>query len=182
MSYKLKIDQRISTTVRIRKSTGEATILVFLGMLGLFAVVYSQVNLPLENPFGAGVGPRVFPQLAGVVMILMSVYLLSLLGWRRRKGTIDDEVMELDVDDHLRVGAVIAFVLGYMALLENIGFLVATSTVLFLMFTTLGFRRYVLGVVLALSFTLAIYALFSIALGMPLPAPFLDDLVRGGLL
>lgn len=175
-------EQRTPESVRIRKSTGEAAILVLLGTLGAFAVVYSQVNLPFENPFGAGVGPRLFPQLAGAIMILMSVYLLALLAWRRRTGALeDDEVMELDVADHVRVGAVVAYVVGYMLFLRTVGFLVATTVVLFVTFATLGFRRYVFGFVLAVVFTVAIYALFSLALGMSLPAPYLDALFQGGL-
>lgn len=182
MSFSNRIFRGVSRTIHIRKSTGEAAVLVLLGSLGVFAVVYSQQNLPLENPFGGGIGPRLFPQLAGSVMILMSVYLLSLLGWRRHTGTLDDEVMDLDVDDHVRVGMMIVFVFGYMSLLEDIGFLVTTMSILLLTFVTLGFRRYILAGVLALGFTLAIYALFSVGLGMPLPAPYLDELFQGGIL
>lgn len=152
-------------------------VLVFLGVLGLFAMVYSQLYLPLENPFGAGVGPRLFPQLAGAVMLLMSVYLLGMLGWRRHRGTLEEEVMDLEIDDHIRVVVVIVLVIGYMAVFSSVGFLLATSSVLFLIFVTLGYRHYITAGILALGFTLAIYAVFDIALGMPLPAPILGGIL-----
>jgi putative tricarboxylic transport membrane protein len=177
LSLTTLLSEGTSKTVHLRKSTGEAIVLVFLGVLGLFAMVYSQLYLPLENPFGAGVGPRLFPQLAGTVMMLMSVYLLSLLGWRRHRGTLEDEVMELDIDDHIRVVAVIVLVVGYMAVFNAAGFLLATSSVLFSIFVTLGYRHYIAAGGLALGLTLAIYALFDIALGMPLPAPILGGIL-----
>lgn len=179
MQYTTKVAQVSSKSIRIRKSTGEAAILMLLGGLGVFAVAYSQLNLPLENPFGAGVGPRLFPQLAGTIMILMSMYLLGLLGWRRQRGTLDDEVMELNVGDHIRVASVLVFVLGYMAVFQALGFLAATAGFLFLSFVTLGFRRYVLAVAIAVLATIAIYLVFGIGLGMSLPAPILDNL--GGM-
>lgn len=170
-----------SGTVRLRKSTGEAAILALLGILGVFAVVYSQLELPLENPFGAGVGPRFFPQLAGGVMVIMSVYLLALQAWQRRNGTLDKEIIEMRVQDIVRVGVFIALSVGYMLVFEELGFLVATSVYLFLLFITNNFRRYFFAAILAVISTIGIYFIFTVALGLPLPAPVLSDLLGGVL-
>lgn len=174
-------DETVDQTIELRKSTGEAAILLLLGALGVFTVVYSQMELPLENPFGAGVGPRLFPQLAGAVMVLMSAYLLALRFWRRRRGTIDDEIVEIGVGDGLRVLTFIALCVGYMAVFEDVGFFVTTSAVLFLMFVTNGFRRYALAATIAVGVALGIYLVFTVGLGLPLPAPVLDEHI-GGLL
>lgn len=171
----------ISGTVRLRKSTGETAVLVLLGVLGAFAVVYSQLNLPLQNPFGAGVGPRFFPQLAGGVMLVMSVYLLVLQTWRRRTGRLDEEVLEMETRDIARVGVFIILTIGYMLIFVDVGFLVATSIFLFLLFITNGMRRYVLAAVLAIGFTIGMYFVFTVALGLPVPAPILSDLFGGVL-
>lgn len=181
ISLQEQVDETVDETIHLRKSTGEAAILVVLGALGVFAVVYSQQELPLENPFGAGVGPRLFPQLAGAVMVLMSVYLLGLRFWRRRNGNLDDEVIELEVRDSIRVLAFIALCVAYMSLFEDVGFFVTTSVVLFLMFVTNGFRRYLVAAVTAVGITLAIYLLFTVGLALPLPAPALDGLIGGAL-
>lgn len=173
--------ERLDKTVHLRKSTGEVAILVLLGILGAFAAIYSQLNLPLENPFGAGVGPRLFPQLAGVTMVVMSVYLLSLRLWRRRKGEMDDELVEMQVRDGLRVLAFILLCAGYMLVFEAIGFGVSTAALLFLLFLINGFRRYLVAAVLAVAFTVAIYLLFTTGLGLPLPSPLLRDLISGML-
>lgn len=178
---KSSLRERFDDTIHLRKSTGEAVILLILGALGLFAVVYSQLELPLQNPFGAGVGPRLFPQLSGVIMVLMSVYLLALRLWRRRQNTLDDEVIDIEVQDGLRVLAFIVLCVGYMWVFEDVGFLITTSSLLFLLFITNGFRRYVLAAFLAVGFTVAMYVAFTIALGLPLPAPILRD-AFGGLL
>ncbi|WP_336021646.1 tripartite tricarboxylate transporter TctB family protein [Halobellus salinisoli] len=170
---------RLDRTLRLRKSTGEIAIVILLGVLGLFAAIYSQLNLPLENPFGAGVGPRLFPQVAGVTMVAMSVYLLVLRLWRRRKGTIDDEVVEMNVRDGLRVFVFIVLCAGYMWVFEAVGFGVSTVALLFLLFVTNGFRRYILAAVLAIAFTFGIYLIFTTALGLPLPSPILRDVTTG---
>lgn len=169
----------VDGTLRLRKSTGEAAILVLLGVLGMFAVIYSQLTLPLENPFGAGVGPRLFPQLAGAVMVAMSLYLLSLRLWRRRKGTLDEDVVEMEIQDGTRVVAFIMLCAGYMYLFEELGFGVTTSVLLFSLFVVNGFRRYLLAAVLAVGFTVVIYLVFTTALGLPLPSPLLRDLLTG---
>lgn len=152
---------------------------MLLGVLGGFAVVYSQLQLPLENPFGAGVGPRFFPQLAGAVMLIMSVYLLVLQGWQRRNGTVDEELIEMKTQDIIRVGVFIALTTGYMLVFVELGFFIATSIYLCLLFVTNGMRRYGLAIVFALGFTLGIYVLFTVALGLSVPAPILDDLFGG---
>lgn len=175
------IQERLERTIRLRKSTGEAAILVGVFLLGLAAVIYSQLELPLQNPFGAGVGPRLFPQLAGGVMVIMSLYLLVLRLVGRWRGTTNQEILEMEVQDGLRVVVFTAMCLGYMALFESVGFLIATSVLLFLLFVVNGFKRYVLAAALAVGFTIAIYIMFNIALGLPLPAPILDGLF-GGLL
>lgn len=173
--------ERLDETVHLRKSTGEITILVLLGVLGAFAAIYSQMNLPLENPFGAGVGPRLFPQLAGVTMVLMSVYLLSLRLWRRRKRELDDEVVEMQVRDGLRVLTFILLCAGYMLVFETIGFGVSTAALLLLLFLVNGFRRYLVAAVLAVASTVGIYLVFTTGLGLPLPSPLLRDLITGVL-
>lgn len=175
VTEKTWLRERFDDTIRLRKSTGEAAILLILGALGLFAVVYSQTELPLENPFGAGVGPRLFPQLAGAVMVLMSVYLLALRLWRRRRNELDDEVIDMEVQDGLRVLAFIVLCVGYMLAFEDYGFLATTSSLLFLLFITNGFQRYILAAFLAVGLTVAMYIAFTIALGLPLPAPVLRD-------
>lgn len=181
MSLQEQDDETVGETIRLRKSTGEAAILLLLGALGVFTVVYSQMELPLQNPFGAGVGPRLFPQLAGAVMVLMSAYLLALRFWRRRRGTIDDEIIEIGVRDELRVLTFIALCVGYMLAFEEIGFFVTTSVALFLMFITNGFRRYAVAIVTAVGVTIGIYLMFTVALGLPLPAPVLDEFIGGYL-
>lgn len=168
-----------SGTIRLRKSTGEAAILVLLGILGVFAVVFSQLGLPSENPLGAGVGPRFFPQLAGAVMMIMSVYLLVLQIWQRRNGTLDEEVIEMEARDVIRVSIFIVLSIGYMLVFEEIGFLVATSIFLFLLFITNGLRRYIFAAILAIGFTIGIYFIFTVVLGLPVPAPILTDLFGG---
>jgi hypothetical protein len=112
-------------------------------------------------------------------MVVMSAYLLTLRLWRRWKGELDDELVEMQVRDALRVSAFVLLCIGYMALFETIGFGVTTAVLLFLLFITNGFRRYLLAAVLAIAFTVGIYLVFTTALGLPLPSPLLRDLIVG---
>lgn len=160
--------------VQIRKSTGELVILVLLGLLGVFVYIWAGQNLPAENPFGAGMGPRVFPQLAGGTMTLVSAYLILRFLWRRRRGVMDEDVIEMRIGDVVRVVVFLGLIVGYLQLFSVVGVFATTVVFLFLTITILGFRRYVITLVVSILFTLLVYVVFTEFLGLPLPDPVLE--------
>lgn len=166
-------------TFRLRKSSGELAILLALGVLGLYVTIWSELNLPARNPFGAGVGPRLFPQVSGVVMALLSTYLVIRFFWRRRQGTLEsaDEVMELPYRDVIRVVTFTALIVAYILVFPVVGFVATTAGMLFIGFLLLGFRQYILGVVLSIILSVGIYVVFTSLLNLPLPAPIFEGLI-----
>lgn len=165
----------LARPVRVRKSNGELVILVLLGGLGAFVYLWAGQNLPAENPFGAGMGPRVFPQIAGATMTLVSAYLVLRFLWRRRRGEVEEDILEMRVGDVVRVVAFLGLIVGYLQLFTAVGVFAATVAFLFLTITLLGFRRYTVNLVISILFTLLVYAVFTTFLGLPLPDPVLQE-------
>lgn len=170
---------RLQGNLQVRKSSGELVILAFLGVLGCYVTVWSELNLPAKNPFGAGVGPRLFPQTAGVVMMLLSLYLVLRFLWQRRRGTLDsdNEIMELQYRDVTRVIGFTALIVAYILIFPIVGFVITTTVMLFVGFTLLGSRRFALNVILSVVLSIGIYIVFTTLLHLPLPVP-----VLGGVL
>lgn len=171
----MSLTETFARPVQIRKSTGELVILVLLGLLGVFVYIWAGQNLPAENPFGAGMGPRVFPQLAGVTMAVVSAYLVVRFFWRRRRGIMDDEIIEMRIGDVARVVAFLALIVGYLQLFTVVGVFATTVAFLFLTITMLGFRRYAVTLIVSILFTLLVYVVFTEFLGLPFPDPILRE-------
>lgn len=173
----MNFTEAFARPVQVRKSTGELVILVLLGLLGVFVYIWAGQNLPAENPFGAGMGPRIFPQLAGGTMTLVSAYLVFRFLWRRQQGVMDEDVIEMRVGDIVRVVVFLGLIVGYLQLFTVVGVFVTTVVFLFLTITILGFRRYAVTLVVSILFTLLVYVVFTEFLGLPLPDPVLEGVL-----
>ena len=110
-------------------------------------------------------------------MMTLSVYLCIKTLWHRRRGTLDDETLEIPYRNLGRVTAFILLITTYMSLFTEIGFFITTIALLFVGFTLLGFRRYVISLPLSVFLTVAIYIVFNNLLNLPLPSPILEGIL-----
>lgn len=110
------------------------------------------------------VGPRAFPYLIAVLTGLVGLYLIvdpDRAGERWPKGAV-----------WVRIIGTLVTLVGYAYLLVPLGFIVATTLVVFIM--AVVFRGPIIRSGLsALLFSLVTYALFAYALGLSLPAGWL---------
>jgi hypothetical protein len=122
-------------------------------------------------------GPRGFPQLLGILLALLGVWMMSAAGTRipdPGSPTRDHGSPSPDPGSRAReiavAGGTFGVLLLYAFLLEHAGFLVATPVVIVLaMAGLLRMRRWVPIVSLAAGVTLGCWVIFDTLLGSPLP-------------
>ena len=141
---------------------GEAVLAAFVLVLGVFIAVETAM-LPTV-PGYAAIGPKLFPWLVAVGLLLVGGALL----YEARAGAVAHPAgFELDLPPAL---AVTAGLVLQMVLMRPAGFVIA-STVLFVAVTyAFGSRRLALNVVVGLVLCTATYVAFTRGLGLVLPA------------
>jgi putative tricarboxylic transport membrane protein len=156
-------------------------------IIAVLATAYMWLagSIPLPQQFTV-IGPRSFPYLIGVGMLISGVWLVleSWLSSRKRSGAkkwpdteqrsdveqLQEVEDEADVDADWRSFALMAgLILAYIVVLNYIGFYIATSALIFLAAKILGSRKHIRDATTALVGTFAIHLLFSQVLGVRLP-------------
>ena len=144
--------------------------------LGVFLLVETQrIAVPTA---AATVGPRFFPTVVGVVLVVVSLWLaVDVL----RGGHGDMEAAEdVDVDrasDWTTLGLLSAVFLGHAALLEPLGFPVAASLLFFGVAAVLGSRRWARDAAIAVVLGVGVFLVFARGLGVGLPAGVLQGVL-----
>ena len=153
---------------------------------GLFAIGagYLAAAFLISEPEGgyAAVGPRVFPVAIGIALVTV-----ALRTWFRAHGAAGapssgganaqaapapDAPAARAPDWRTAAPSALLF-LAYIALLEPLGYLLATTAFIALESRLLGSRRPGRDLLAALAVTVSVYALFSLLLGLRLPAGLL---------
>jgi putative tricarboxylic transport membrane protein len=151
-----------------------ALVLVALG-LGVLVLAFRLPAATAADP----VGPRGFPALLGLVVLACGVA----LGAAPRAGA-PDGVTEEDAEGRGRLAprpllGAIALTAAYLAVLEPVGYLLATPPYLAGLLWVQGRvapRAFVLTV---LGIPAVLYALFAVAMRVPLPTGPLEPFLRG---
>lgn len=119
-------------TVKMKKLNADLLFYFIMMILGIFVFIYSY-NYPALNPLGAhGIGPRLFPQLAGGAMALISAYSIILEKIIKKKVELlddipDDAYLVTSIPGTLTNIIFIAVMVGYvMFLLPTFKFIAAT--------------------------------------------------------
>jgi putative tricarboxylic transport membrane protein len=120
-------------------------------------------------------GPKAFPALVGGGLIL-SALLLLLETWTKRRALTDLRTEPRGKDQAHLVLSLVAMVVWtaiYYFVFERLGYLIATPLFLLGLLSFFHKGHHVTNLLVAFGFTAAVYLLFSILLGVPLPTgPF----------
>jgi hypothetical protein len=118
-----------------------------------------------------------FPKLIGAAMMVLSLFMLADVILRRRAGTVS--TVEADALPLARMWPAFAVMVGYLLLLERLGFY-STAFLAFLALTTIYARKapfdplpLLFRVVYGLIFVAALYVVFALVLRAQLPAGLL---------
>ena len=151
-------------------------------LLGLFLAIRST-DLRIWSKTGPG--PGFFPLIVGLIICLLSVFLLIqyilryILSKRDRDGTKPASKVEPEQQRPalLKVCSYVVLMVLYGLLMDSVGFLIMTFLYLFVVLKyteNQGWRRTLLIGTIA---TVVSYLLFEYYLGVPLPVGFMKNLL-----
>ena len=150
-----------------RFARGES--LVSLGLLALGVYILVQVRGIAATRSYEQVGPRLFPALIGLGLVAFG----AILGWQALTGGWRNLPADQDGRERPDWGAFIALsaaVILHMALIGSIGFFLASLLLFTLVARGFGSRRWLRDVGLGAILSAVAYYLFTLALGLHLPA------------
>jgi len=132
------------------------------GLVAVIGMIAIHAAWPLAFWSEVGPGPGFFPLALGAGLILMGA-MVGAGGWMGRKGAAG-------FDGHVRKPLVVAGVMaGYLAVLDFLGFAVATVLFLFILIRWVESRNAWLALALAVFVTLGLHLVFDTLLKTALP-------------
>jgi putative tricarboxylic transport membrane protein len=132
------------------------------GLVAVLGIIAIRAAWPLEFWSEFGPGPGFFPILLGSALILMGS-MVGVDGWRRDRG-------QAGSSGSLRKPLVVAAIMaGYLAVLNPLGFVVATVAFLFTVIHWVESRGRWLALGLAVFITLGLHLVFGFLLKIDLP-------------
>ena len=148
-----------------------------LVLVGAF-IVYDALNLPEGFAKVDPVGPRLFPMIIGIGLLVMAA-ILAIAIPRGSKGEADAGE-DIDPDrpsDWRTVGLLVAIFVATILLVMPLGWAITGALMFAACATVLGSKHYVRNIVIgAVLSTASFYAFYS-GLGIPLPAGILDGIL-----
>jgi len=142
---------------------------IFAGCMALLAIAYLWGTFQIrEIAIGGPVGPRAFPMMLGVALLIgAGLLLLETLA----RG---DRPEKLDLPALLSIAGTLAWLVCYIAVFEWLGYLIATTIFLTVLMAFLHPRHWVANIMLAVLFSAGSYALFDKVLGAKLATGLLS--------
>jgi putative tricarboxylic transport membrane protein len=137
----------------------------------LAALYFWGTSLIPSLQIGDPLGPKAFPYLVGIGLVISALWLLvEILQGRRSAPAAPPTAAESAANRHtaLLIGGVVAWTAFYFAVFEPLGFLVATPPFLLGLMAWFNRGRWLANLLTAVLFTLGVYLLFSKVLGVAL--------------
>jgi putative tricarboxylic transport membrane protein len=157
-----------------------------IGVIVVAAIyLYMDMRLP-EVRLGDPLGPKAFPALVGVGLIAAALLLLFEHRHKARahhqyvvgKPTADEPGTNASGDapkhNPLILVGMVAWTAVYYVCFERVGYLVATTVFQLGLLSYFNRKRHKTNIAVALGFTLVFDLLFSLVLGVPMPAGWLS--------
>lgn len=146
-------------------------------VVGLF-LIYDAVTLEAGFAKVDPVGPKMFPIVIGVVLIVLAAILAVAIP----RGSVGEADAGEDVDptipgDWRTVGLLVALFVGLILLVNPLGWVIASTLFFAGAATILGSRHYIRNVAVGLVLALVSFYGFYSGLGIPLPAGVLDGIL-----
>ena len=139
---------------------------VFFLVLGVAVLIYSQTLT--KNSFGSSIGPAAMPTMLSVLLIVLSI--VNMINAFR--GKLPEKTKgNLDYRKFLPF---LAALLVYVLVLEPLGYVISTFLFLLVTFQIMQRGHYLKAVLIALAFSVGVYALYvGVAKGTLPPLPFI---------
>lgn len=115
-------------------------------------------------------GPNFFPQILSILMGICGMILIV----RAMKGKALPKTDRIDIQGFFRMVIAIGICIGYLFLMQVIGFAMGTSVFLFVLMTFLGQQGLIKRVMSSTAASLIVWAIFRYFLVIPLPTGMFD--------
>ena len=115
-------------------------------------------------------GPNFFPQILSILMGICGIMLIV----RAMKGKVLPKTDRIDIQGFFRMVIAIGICIGYLYLMQVIGFAMGTSVFLFVLMTFLGQQGLIKRVMSSIAASLIVWAIFRYFLVIPLPTGLFD--------
>ncbi|TPG28043.1 tripartite tricarboxylate transporter TctB family protein [Mycolicibacterium hodleri] len=150
---------------------------VVLVAVGAF-VVYDALTLPAGFAKVDPVGPKLFPMVIGIGLLVMAAVLAVAIP-RGSKGEADaGEDIDPDLPSDWRtVGLLVAIFVATILLVNPLGWAVTGALMFASCATVLGSNHYVRNIVIGVILSVSSFYAFYSGLGIPLPAGILDGIL-----
>ncbi len=140
---------------------------------GILGIIYTiaALNLPQPN-MGDGLGPRVFPLIIGILLILLSLLLVlkEIKIPKENRQTISFQMSEESRKVLLLIALTSVCGIVYGVLLDRLGYLISTAIfMLFVMFLVNKTSRWLQNIIVAVTFSFITYVGFATLLHLSLP-------------
>ena len=167
------------TTDVPRRPTDKAQYIVCVVLVAVGAfLIYDALTLEAGFAKVDPVGPKLFPMVVGVILLLLAIVLAIAIP----RGSVGEADAGEDVDpntpgDWRTVGLLVGLFVAVIVLVNPLGWVI-TGTMLFAgAATILGNRHYVRNIVIGAVLSLISFYAFYSGLGIPLPAGILDGIL-----
>ena len=141
-----------------------ADIGVGIGLIILSAWVFWYANPYREKEIYI-YGPNFFPQVLSILMGICGVILII----RAARGDVLPQTDRIDIRGFLRMVIAIGICIGYLFLMQVIGFTMVTSVFLFVLMTFLGQQGLMIRTMSSIAASVIVWAIFRYFLVIPLP-------------
>lgn len=115
-------------------------------------------------------GPNFFPQILSILMGICGMILIV----RAMKGKVLPKTDRIDIQGFFRMVIAIGICIGYLFLMQVIGFAMGTSVFLFVLMTFLGQQGLIKRIMSSMAASLIVWAIFRYFLVIPLPTGMFD--------
>ncbi len=131
----------------------------------LSVVIYLYAEQQYAGRGVNGYGPNFFPQVLSFMMLLASVALII----QAFRGKALKSLEEINKQGFIRAAATLVMAIGYVFLMNILGFYLSTVLFLFVVMTYLGQKILWIRVFVSILVATAVYGLFYYFLKIPLP-------------
>ncbi|WP_154402090.1 tripartite tricarboxylate transporter TctB family protein [Ornithinimicrobium cavernae] len=160
------------------RASGRGEIVLAAGLVGVgLYMLLSAQGIPVP-PTDHGPGPRVFPYAVGAGLALVGLWLVVAVLRGDRAEAEAGEDIDLDTGTSwTTLGLLAAILVGYVLLLEPLGYLLATILFFGGVAWTLGSRNWRLLLLISIVLPLVVFLLFTRGLGIYVPNGLLQAVI-----